>query len=56
VNADNYKYAITVAGGRGPNVWDHDVTVEAPSLLKAVAQVQAQLEGDATIVAAEQID
>lgn len=58
-----FKYQINYGGGRGDEVWDSTIEVEADNIMQALKLADDKLEGAATdnnsecaIFAIEQID
>ncbi|GAB0154585.1 hypothetical protein [Marinobacterium sp. BA1] len=49
------NFLATIEGGIGPNVWDKEVEVTAPSLREARALIEQQIE-DGTVTSIEQVD
>jgi hypothetical protein len=52
-----FTYLVVIEGGRGPDVWDNETTVQAASIKEAVEKIEAELKGeDAAITYIKQMD
>ena len=52
-----FEYVAVVCGGRGPDVWDKEISVKARNLRHALDLVELQvINPDVTIVSIEQKD
>ncbi len=51
------KYIGLICGGRGPDVWDKEVEVEAENIRQALDEIEKHfLEYDSAVVSIEQKD
>lgn len=54
-----FEYIAVVAGGRGPDVWDKEVTVsgEDMTIREALEKVESEItDSDAVVISIEQAD
>lgn len=41
-----YKWIVTVAGGRGPETWEREFTVDGNNVEEAAASARQQMQSD----------
>lgn len=54
-----FEYLAIISGGRGPDVWDKEITVsgENMTISQALEQIESQIvDEDAAVVSIEQVD
>ena len=52
-----FEYLAVVCGGRGPDIWDKEITVKAKNMRHALCLVELQvLDSEVAIVSIEQKD
>jgi hypothetical protein len=52
-----FNYLVVIEGGRGPDVWDNEIMVQASSIKEAVQKTEEELKGeDAAITFIKQMD
>ena len=53
-----YKYTSLVVGGRGPDTWDKEITLEGEELtiMEALEKIESDLKHDGIVVSIEQDD
>lgn len=53
-----FEYIATISGGRGPDVWDREISVRGDDMTikQAIEEIEKDMPSDAAIISIEQVD